>query len=152
MITPNSIIRAFAIGMTTCQCLASEVKQERYGRMPDGREANIYTLINKNGLKARVTEYGAILVSMEVPDKHGKSADITHGYDTLDGWLTNTSYFGSTVGRFGNRIKDGKFTLDGKPHCGWLPGSNTPGRAESWKFPPISQPSSSTEATSLMAP
>ena len=62
---------------------------------------------------------------METPDKSGKMADITHGYDTLDGWLTNTSYFGSTVGRFGNRIKDGKFTLDGKTYT--LAKNNDPG-------------------------
>jgi aldose 1-epimerase len=93
--------------------------------MPDGREVKIFTLTNKNGLKARVTEYGAILVSMETPDKSGKSADITHGYDDLAGWLTNTSYFGATVGRFGNRIKDGKFTLDGKEYT--LDKNNDPG-------------------------
>lgn len=125
MITSTTIIHAWAIGMAACQCLTAEVKQESFGKMPDGREVSIYTLTNKNGLKARVTEYGAILVSMEVPDKHGKTADITHGYDTLDGWLTNTSYFGSTVGRFGNRIKDGKFTLDGKTHT--LATNNKPG-------------------------
>jgi aldose 1-epimerase len=62
---------------------------------------------------------------METPDKSGKSADITHGYDTLDGWLTNTSYFGATVGRFGNRIANGKFTLDGKEYT--LATNNDPG-------------------------
>ena len=93
--------------------------------MPDGRKVKIFTLTNKNGLKAKVTEYGAILVSMEVPDKSGKSADVTLGYDTLAGWLTNTSYFGATVGRFGNRIKDGKFTLDGKEYT--LATNNDPG-------------------------
>jgi aldose 1-epimerase len=103
----------------------SQMKQEIYGKMPDGSEVKIFTLTNKNGLKARVTEYGAILVSMETPDKSGKSADITHGYDTLDGWLTNTSYFGATVGRFGNRIAHGKFTLDGKEYT--LATNNDPG-------------------------
>jgi len=62
---------------------------------------------------------------METPDKSGKSADITHGYDTLEGWLTNTSYFGATVGRFGNRIAHGKFTLDGKEYT--LATNNDPG-------------------------
>ncbi len=103
----------------------SKVKEEVYGKMPDGREVRIYTLTNKNGLEARVTEYGAILVSMKTPDKNGKIADLTHGYDTLKGWLTNTSYFGSTVGRFGNRIADGKFSLDGKDYT--LAKNNDPG-------------------------
>ena len=101
------------------------VKEEIYGTMPDAKSVKIFTLSNKNGLKARVTEYGAILVSMETPDKSGKSADITHGYDTLAGWLTNTSYFGATVGRFGNRIKDGKFSLEGKDYK--LATNNDPG-------------------------
>jgi aldose 1-epimerase len=108
--------------------MANEVQkptEEIYGKMPDGQEVKIFTLANSNGLRARVTEYGAILVSMETPDKSGKTADLTHGYDTLAGWLTNDSYLGATVGRFGNRIKDGKFTLDGKEYS--LATNNDPG-------------------------
>jgi aldose 1-epimerase len=92
------------------------IKTETFGTMPDGREVKIFTLTNKNGLRARVTEYGAILVSMEAPDRSGITADLTYGYDDLAGWLANTSYFGSSVGRFGNRIRDGKFSLDGKEY------------------------------------
>lgn len=102
------------------------VKREIFGTMPDGREAGILTPTNGNGLKARAAEYGAILTHMEVQDKSGKTADFTHGYDTLAGWLTNTSYFGATAGRFGNRIKDGEFTLDGKSYT--LAMYNDPGR------------------------
>lgn len=90
------------------------VTEELYGRMPDGREVRIFTLVNANGLRARVTEYGAILVSMEAPDRTGKSADLTHGYDTLDGWLEDGCYLGASCGRFGNRIAGGRFTLDGR--------------------------------------
>ena len=103
----------------------SGVTREVWGRMPDGREVALFTLTNANGLRARVTEYGAILVSMEIPDREGKTADVTHGYDTLDDWLTNTSYFGATVGRFANRIAHGKFTLDGKEYQ--LATNNSPG-------------------------
>ena len=105
--------------------IKAEVRHEIHGAMPDGRKVGIFTLTNKNGLKAKVTEYGAILVSMEVPDQTGEIADVTLGYDTLAGWLTNTSYFGATVGRFGNRIKDGKFSLDGKEYN--LATNNDPG-------------------------
>ena len=127
---PYLMISALVIALASCQKNPgmnneSAVKEEVFGKMPDGREAKIFTLTNKNGLKARVTEYGAILVSMETPDKSGKTADITHGYDTLEGWLTNTSYFGATVGRFGNRIAHGKFTLDGKEYK--LATNNDPG-------------------------
>ena len=121
-----TLISALAMSLLACQlCPAMDVKEDHYGAMPDGKKVKIFTLTNKNGLKAKVIEYGAILISMETPDKSGKSADITHGYDNLEGWLTNTSYFGATVGRFGNRIKDGKFTLDGKDYK--LATNNEPG-------------------------
>ena len=89
---------------------------ESFGKLPDGREVSLFTLTNQNGMVAKVTEYGAILTSLEVPDKDGTVADITHGYDDLEGWLTNTSYFGSTVGRYGNRIAEGKFSLNGEDY------------------------------------
>ena len=131
MKNPCLLISALAIALCSCQkpgeMTAAETgsKEEVYGKMPDGREVKIFTLENKNGLRARITEYGAILVSMEVPDKDGKIADITHGYDTLEGWLGNSSYFGATVGRFGNRIAHGKFPLDGKEYT--LAPNNDPG-------------------------
>ena len=87
-----------------------------FGKMPDGQPVEIFTLTNNSGTEAKITEYGAILVSLRVADRDGKLADITHGYDDLAGWLTNTSYFGASVGRFGNRIAHGKFTLDGKEY------------------------------------
>ncbi len=98
-----------------CAATRGVVKQN-YGALPDGRTAQLYTLTNANGLKATLTNYGAILVSMEIPDRDGKMADVTLGYDTLEGWLSNTSYFGSTVGRYANRIAEGKFSLDGKTY------------------------------------
>ncbi len=87
---------------------------EPYGKLEDGTEVKIFTFSNKNGMIAKVTEYGAILTSLEVPDKDGNVKDVTHGYDDLAGWLTNTSYFGATVGRYGNRIAGGKFEIDGE--------------------------------------
>ena len=104
---------------------SSSVFEAVYGQMPDGTEARIFTLTNANGMEAKVTEYGAILVSITAADKDGNFADVTHGYDTLEGWLTNTSYFGATVGRFGNRIANGKFTLEGREYT--LATNNDPG-------------------------
>ena len=96
-----------------------------YGILPDGREARLFTLENAHGLRARVTDWGATLVSVETPDRVGNFADITLGSDTLDGWLANPHYFGATIGRFGNRIRDGKFSLDGKDYR--LATNNAPG-------------------------
>ncbi len=103
----------------------TKVTQELYGQLPNGRDVNIFTLTNGNGLRARVTEYGAILVSMETPDSSGILADITLGFDTLAGWLTNTPYLGASIGRYGNRIGGGKFTLNGKTYT--LATNNDPG-------------------------
>ncbi len=113
----KKLLAAFAATLLVLNPMqASEVKSATYGKMPDGREVKLFTLTNENGYVARVSEYGAILVSMEVPTEKGKRVDVTLGYDTHEGWLTNTNYFGSTVGRFGNRIGAGKFTLDGKTY------------------------------------
>ncbi len=99
--------------------------EEIYGYMPDGQTVKIFTLTNANGLKARVTEYGAILVSIETPDRNGTLADLSHGYEDLAGWIGDQSYLGASVGRFGNRIKDGKFHLDGSDYM--LATNNQPG-------------------------
>lgn len=134
MKTTSISLALLAFGFTSCSkpgangdasTPINSVTSESYGKLPDGRDVKLFTLRNKNGMVARVTEYGAILVSVEVPDKEGTLADVTHGYDTLDGWLTNTSYFGSTVGRYGNRIAHGKFTLDGENYS--LATNNDPG-------------------------
>jgi aldose 1-epimerase len=89
------------------------VTKESFGQTPDGQAIMIYTLKNPNGVNARVMNYGATLVSLEVPDKKGNFADITLGFDTLKGYLTDHPYFGVTVGRYANRIGKAKFTLDG---------------------------------------
>ncbi len=87
--------------------------KEGFGNLPDGTPVELYTLNNSFGLRARIMTYGAIVVSLEVPDRAGGTADITLGYDSLDGYLQDTPYFGAIVGRYGNRIAKGRFTLDG---------------------------------------
>jgi aldose 1-epimerase len=73
----------------------------------------LYTLTNTNALRARITSYGAILVSLEVPDRDGDLADITLGFDALDGYLGEHPYFGAVVGRYANRIGKARFVLNG---------------------------------------
>src|ERR1700728_4997801 len=84
-----------------------------FGSMPDGTKVEIFTL-EEGSIKARVMTYGARLVSLEVPDRSGKIADIVLGYDSLAGYTTDKSYFGAVVGRYGNRIAYASFSLDGK--------------------------------------
>jgi aldose 1-epimerase len=97
-----------------------------FGQLSDGREAHSYTLINQNGMRVLVSDYGATLVSVFTPDRDGEIQDLLHGYDSVDGYAGSTNpYFGNSVGRFGNRICDGKFTLDGKDYT--LETNNDPG-------------------------
>lgn len=89
------------------------MKKEQFGTTKDGKEIYLYTLENENGMQAKVMNYGAILVSLRVPDKNGEIGDVCLGYDQLEDYYTNGCYFGSTIGPNGNRIADAKFTIDG---------------------------------------
>lgn len=77
---------------------------------------DLYTLTNVNGLEARIMTYGATVVSLKVPDRRGKLADVVLGYESLEGYLKNSPFFGAIVGRYGNRIGKGRFSLNGKQY------------------------------------
>jgi aldose 1-epimerase len=96
--------------------LEAKVTKSAFGNMPDGTKVEIFTL-EEGALKARIMTYGARLVSLEVPDRTGKVADIVLGYESLAPYTTDPkSYFGSIVGRYGNRIAHATFSLDGKAY------------------------------------
>ena len=97
------------------QTMDATITKENFGVTPDGVDVEIYTLSNAHGLKARIMTWGAILLSLEVPDREGIFQDIVLGHDSLTGYLNpdTNPYFGGIVGRYGNRIDKGKFTLDG---------------------------------------
>ncbi|MGB1125659.1 MAG: aldose epimerase family protein [Phycisphaeraceae bacterium] len=101
-----------------CTNQGKHVPQETntYGTLPDGQTASLYTLTNANGLTATLTDFGATLVSLKTPDRDGNFADITVGYDKLDGWVNDGSYMGVTAGRYANRIAKGKFSIDGNEY------------------------------------
>lgn len=88
------------------------VKKQSFGTL-DGNEITIYKLTNNNRLAATVTNFGATLVSLIVPDKNGTLVDVVLGYDTLEGYVTDKAYLGGTVGRYANRIASGRFRLNG---------------------------------------
>ena len=92
------------------------VTHATFGKTADGEPVEIYTLTNANGMEVRAMNYGCIIVSVKVPDRNGKMADVVLGYDTLEGYLKDSPYFGAVVGRYGNRIAKGQFTLDGKTY------------------------------------
>jgi aldose 1-epimerase len=117
--------RSMRINALNCICLfltllplashlEAKVTKSVFGDLPDGTKVEIYTL-EEGAIKARIMTYGARLVSLEVPDRSGKVADVVLGYDDLAGYTDNTeSYFGAIVGRYGNRIAHATFSLDGK--------------------------------------
>jgi len=96
-----------------------------FGKTSDGTPVKVFTLTNSNGMKLRVMNYGAIVLSLEVPDRDGKPGDIVLGYKTLAEYIKETPYFGAVVGRYGNRIAGGKFALDGTAYT--LATNNEPG-------------------------
>jgi aldose 1-epimerase len=87
-----------------------------FGKTPDGEQVDLYTLTNKNGMEAAISTYGGAVVSLEVPDRNGKLGDVVLGYDSIDGYGSDKSYFGAIVGRYANRIGHAQFTLDGKTY------------------------------------
>ena len=96
---------------------ASEHTQRTIQKAPFGRAGEqpveIYTLTNIHGIEAKVMTYGATIVSLKTPDRAGEFKNIVLGFDTIDAYLAGVPYFGATVGRFANRIANGRFTLDG---------------------------------------
>ena len=87
-----------------------------YGTSPSGQATSLFTLTNKNGLSAKVTNYGGILVALNVPDRAGKLADVVLGKDTLEGYVAGHPHFGATTGRVAGRIGSGEFSLEGKSY------------------------------------
>lgn len=89
------------------------IKKERFGILYDGREVFAYTLTNAGGMSVKILDYGGTVVELRAPDKNGAFCDVVGGYDTLDSYVHADGYLGALIGRFGNRIADGKFSLDG---------------------------------------
>ncbi|MBQ8822492.1 MAG: galactose mutarotase [Lachnospiraceae bacterium] len=89
------------------------ITKRSFGVTSKGEEATLYTLENSKGMKADVTDYGAILVNLYVPDKNGKAEDVVLGFDSVEGYEENPSFFGATIGPSANRIAGAKFTIDG---------------------------------------
>ena len=95
---------------------SSEIVKEEFGQLSDGRTAHLYTLTNQNGIEAKITNYGGIIVSLKTPDKDGTLENIVLGFADLDSYLGEHPYFGALIGRYGNRIEDGEFELNGEEY------------------------------------
>jgi aldose 1-epimerase len=89
------------------------VTKAPFGTMPDGKEVFKYTLTNRNRVELTVINYGGVVVSLKAPDKNGTLADVVLGYDSLSSYVAGSPFFGALIGRYGNRIGKGKFSIDG---------------------------------------
>ena len=91
----------------------ADTREVRWGTLPDGRTARLFTITSDEGLTAEICDYGGIIRSFLVPDRDGVPGDIVLGYDSFEEYLRNNGYFGALIGRYANRIKGGRFTLGG---------------------------------------
>ncbi len=121
----SSLLALTALAGTACVPSVCQTRQvaldglatrQSWGQMPDGRPVHLFTLKNARGMTMQVSDYGGTIVSLTAPDRNGNFADIVLGYDRLEDYRKASPYFGALIGRYGNRIADGRFTLDGKTY------------------------------------
>lgn len=93
-----------------------QIIEQPFGNTPDGREVELYTLLNGYNMEVEITNYGGIITAIKVPNKDGKAENVVLGFDTLDGYLGKHPKIGATIGRYANRIAHGKFELEGKAY------------------------------------
>ena len=105
---------ALAIGLPAYA--QRSIRVEDWGSTPGGERVHLYSLTNATGVRARIATYGGVVVSLEVPDRAGRLGDVLLGFDSLQGYLGEHPYFGALIGRYGNRIAQGRFTLDGRAY------------------------------------
>lgn len=98
------------------------ITQAPFGTLPGGETITQFTLTNANGMVARIIDFGGIITALHAPDREGRLGDVVLGFDTLAPYLADSPYFGALIGRYGNRIAQGRFTLDGKEYA--LPANN----------------------------
>jgi aldose 1-epimerase len=92
---------------------AATISEQTFGTLPDGTTVSLYTMVNAQGMTMTVTNLGGTIVALKTPDKNGVFEDVVLGYDSIAGYIKAPSFFGALVGRYGNRIANGQFTLDG---------------------------------------
>ncbi|AOR76498.1 aldose epimerase family protein [Novosphingobium resinovorum] len=156
-ITTAASVLALAFGANAA--LATEATQASAGKLSNGSEVTAVTLTAGNGVSATILTFGATLWKLNAPDRDGKTADVLVAYDKLSDFETRPNFWGATIGRYGNRIADGKFTLDGKTYQ--LPG-NDHGQSlhgggkgfdvQNWKLESVKSGKVATAVFSLVSP
>ena len=93
-----------------------KITVQPFGQTKDGTAVSLYTLRNNKGVEAGICNYGGLVIFLKVPDRNGQFGDVVLGYDYLSDYIKDSPYFGAMIGRYGNRIAKGKFTLDGQEY------------------------------------
>ncbi len=115
-VTALAALALAACGPSQKTGVTGTMTKQPFGKTPAGEEVELYTLTNSKGMEVAITTYGGIVVSLKTPDRGGRLADVVLGFESLDGYLKGHPYFGAIIGRYGNRIAKGRFTLDGVPY------------------------------------
>lgn len=110
------LLAAGLIGCASTPSSPIQVSRKSFGHTADGKEVYLFSLRNTKGAEALISNYGGLVTSLKVPDRNGNFGDVVLGYDNLADYLKETPYFGALIGRYGNRIARGKFTLDGQQY------------------------------------
>jgi aldose 1-epimerase len=116
---------AISVPATIALIVTNPLTVHSFGKLPDGREARLYSLNSARGICADITDYGATVVRLQVPDRVGRFDDVVLGFNRAEDYARSTSYFGAVIGRHCNRIAQGRFNLDGKDYN--LATNNSPG-------------------------
>ena len=116
---------AASVSVALAAAASPDVSVKSFGKLPDGRETHLYTLQNASGFKAEITDFGGAVVALYAPDRNGHLGDVVLGLKNATEYQQKSPFFGALIGRYGNRIAHGKFTLDGKTYT--LPLNDHPG-------------------------
>ena len=108
-----AFVTLFAAAQPQKKASKPRMSQQTFGKTADGQEATLYTLENKQGMEVAISNFGGTIVSIKVSDHAGNLTDVVLGYDQVADYAAGKSYFGGTIGRYGNRIARGEFPLDG---------------------------------------
>ena len=157
----HTTLAALVLGAAACHrpLMRAHITRTPFGTTSDGKAVELFTLTNAHGVEVRAMTYGATIVSLRTPDRGGHLGDIVLGYPTLAGYLAQSPYFGAIVGRYGNRIAKGRFTLDGKAYQ--LATNNGPNHLHGgvkgfdkvvWSAEPAETDSSATVTISYVSP
>jgi aldose 1-epimerase len=110
----SHLTATFLAGIAMLNAATPSINVKPFGKLADGQKVSLYTLTNKNGAVTTISNYGGTVTSLMMPDRNGKVADVVLGFSSLDKYVKDSPYFGALIGRYGNRIAKGEFSLDGK--------------------------------------